>query len=174
MELYDESTQVSLATLERFEASIGPRHTTIVLTRLDLAWTLYKQGKFEDSEIAYKYLLELQSQSKCQIAYDTANILAGLAQVLWELKRRDEAISYYEKVFQIYAEIFGPDDQKSYWVCEELGLCYELEGRTDDAVELYRQMINMLQQSGFSDHHSVAKYQWQIDGLTKAPASDFP
>jgi tetratricopeptide (TPR) repeat protein len=174
LKLYDDSYQVEQAALLRFEASLGPRHTEVLKIRLGLGWTLYTEGKFEESEKEFRSLLALRSQSGSQLKFELLPTLNGLAQSLWKLSRFEEAISCAERVFRGFTEIFGPENRAhSSRVCDRLGYYYEVQGRAEDAVELYQQMIKMLQERGFPDHPAIAKYTMRIERLTSAADSEF-
>jgi tetratricopeptide (TPR) repeat protein len=174
LKLYDDSYQVGQAALLRFGASLGPQHSEVLNIRLGLGWTLYGEGKFEESEKEFRSLLALRSQSGRQLKRELLSVLSGLEHSLWKLNRFEEAISCAEKVFRGFTETFGPEDRaNSSWACDRLGYYYEVQGRAEDAVELYQQMIKILQEREFPDHPTIAEYTTRIERLTSAADSEF-
>jgi tetratricopeptide (TPR) repeat protein len=173
LQLYDDSYQVGQAALLKFEASLGPRHPVVLEIRRGLGFGLYKQSKFAESEREFRCLLELESQSRDQRTLDIAFTENYLAQVLWELNRFEEAISLFKRVLRGYVEVFGPEHRASWEFCDKLGRCYEQQERKEYAVELYQQMIQMIQERGFSAHPAIAEYTTRIERLTTAAGSDF-
>jgi tetratricopeptide (TPR) repeat protein len=173
LQLYEECHQLRHAALMRFEASLGSQHSLVLNIRLGLAWDLYEEGKFEESEREFRYMLALGFQSRNQRRIDTLLALNGLAHALGRLGHFEEAISCYEKTFQGFTGIFGPEDARSCYACDSLGRYYEQQNRAKDAVELYRKMIKMLQEGGFSDHTAIADCTRGIERLTSAADSEF-
>jgi tetratricopeptide (TPR) repeat protein len=174
LKLYDDSYQVGQAALLRFGASLGPRHREVLNIRLGLGWTLYGEGKFEESEKEFRSLLALRSQSGRQLKRELLSVLSGLEHSLWKLNRFEEAISCAEKVFRGFTETFGPENgAHSSRACDRLGYYYEVQGRAEDAVGLYQQMIKMLQERGPPDHPAIAEYTMRIERLTSAADSEF-
>jgi hypothetical protein len=118
-------------------------------------------------------LLALHSQSGNQSKLELQFILNGLAHSLWKLSRFEEAFSCSGRVIRGFREIFGPEDTGSSPACDRLGYSYEVQGRSEDAVELYWQMIKMLQGGGFSDHPAIAMLTMRIERLTSAQIRNF-
>jgi tetratricopeptide (TPR) repeat protein len=168
-----DSYQVGQAALLRFESYLGPRHPAVLKIRLGLGWNLYGEGKFEESEREFRFLLALHSQSGSQSKLELQFILNGLAHSLWKLSRFEEAFLCIGRVIRGFREIFGPEDTGSSPACDRLGYSYEVQGRSEDAVELYWQMIKMLQGGGFSDHPAIAKLTMRIERLTSAQTRNF-
>jgi tetratricopeptide (TPR) repeat protein len=166
LKLYEDSYQVRQAALLRFEPSLGPQHPAVLKIKLGLGWNLSYQGKFEESERVFRHLLAMKSQPMRQRKLNTVLTNNGLAYALWKLSRFEESISCSERVFRGFTEILGPEHRGSCSACESLGRCYEQQNRTEDAVQLYRRTIKMLQEGGYPDHPAIAEYRMCIERLT--------
>jgi tetratricopeptide (TPR) repeat protein len=173
LKLYEDSYQVRQAALLRFEPSLGPQHPAVLRIKLGLGWNLSYQGKFEESERVFRHLLEMKPQPMRQRKLNRILAVMGLAYALWKLSHFEESISCSERVFRGFTEIFGPEHRGSCSACEGLGRCYEQQNRTEDAVELYRRTIKMLQEGGFPDHPAIIEYTVSIERLTAASDSAF-
>ena len=56
----------------------------------------------------------------------------------------DEAIKWYWEVLHTRASAFGWDYRYTLRVCYDLGECYQLCNRYDDAISLYREVVRRL------------------------------
>jgi tetratricopeptide (TPR) repeat protein len=89
----------------------------------------------------------------------------GLAWVLRKMDRFGEAITWSEKAFERSRDMYGPEHEWTLRACEDLGECYEKEGRYADALELYQQTVEKLRAGGGIEHPAVADFESYIDNI---------
>jgi len=139
---YVESCSIAKIAMERFSNSLGLDHPYVVKVRTDLAWSMLNAGELAESEEIFRGLV-LRNAQEVEISVKL-NTWTGLANVLKEQGKVDEAFTWYEKVLQARLASHGPCNSETVNACGNLGFCYEKQGRYNNALQLYRNMISSI------------------------------
>ncbi len=141
---YIESCSISKNAMERFSGSLGLDHPDVIVVRIDFAWSLFHAEKLAESEEIFRGLV-LQNAQYVNMD-NKLNIWSGLAIVLLGQGKVDEAIPWYEKAFQARLASYGPYSE-TVRTCGILGYWYNWQGRHNDALQLYRNMISSIKET---------------------------
>ncbi|PMD45824.1 TPR-like protein [Hyaloscypha variabilis F] len=142
---HEEGCQLAKNTLERFCPVLGDEHPDVMATKVALARNMAKGGDLEGSEKLFRELVATESRISSSIElHGLSNSKCGLARVLMLRGCYDEAIKWYWEVLHTRASAFGWDYRYTLRVCYDLGECYQLCNRYDDAISLYREVVRRL------------------------------
>jgi tetratricopeptide (TPR) repeat protein len=142
---YMESCSIARNAMGRFSGSLGQDHPDVIEVRISFAWSMLMAGKLAESEEIFRDLV-LRNAQNGKIS-KTLNIWSGLAAALEQQGKVDEAITWYEKSFRARLASFGPCNSRTVSNCSDLGRCYENEGRYNDALQLYRNVISSIKET---------------------------
>jgi tetratricopeptide (TPR) repeat protein len=162
---YDESYSVLYDAVQKSKTSLGPEHLRTLDLQNNLAFTLYAQGKLEEGEEIFREVWSLHCKLFGESAFSSLYTVKGLALVLKKMDRIGEAIAWSENLFGRSLDLYGPEHEWALDACEDLGECYEKEGRYADALELYQQMVEKLRSSGNIGHPAVAYFESSIENI---------
>ena len=164
-ELYKESEDIARHAVERFEMSLGPEHPIILKTHVQLARSIAAQGQYQESEDMLRTVLKQQSIILGESHPYTLSTTWGLAMLFEEMDYLEEATILYEKSFWGDLDLYEPDGRNTISSCDYLGWCYEKQGRYDDAMKLYRQLVERIQAVKGNDHPAIAKIQGWMESV---------
>jgi tetratricopeptide (TPR) repeat protein len=159
-EAYDMITNA----IGRFRDTLGPRYPTIFLLQMDLAWNMLKLGMLHEGEKLYRALISFSAESRDGewSCLELSNLYHGLAKALMRTGRVEEAIHWYQKALEERLTCYGANDVLTRHTCRSLAWCYQDQGRYDDALKLYHQMIDKIRQSGEDPDGAYAEFESEI------------
>jgi tetratricopeptide (TPR) repeat protein len=159
-EAYDMITNA----IERFRGTLGLRHRTIFLFQIDLAWTMLELGKLHEGEKLYRALISFSTECRDGqwSSSNLSDLYQGLAKALMRTGRVEEAIPWHQKALEGQLTCYGANDALTQATCWSLGWCYEDQGRYDDALKLYHQMIDKIRQSSEDLDGANAEFESEI------------
>jgi len=141
LERYGESTNLQRSMAERARGSFGEEHPITSMAYAALATTFMTEGKLLESAKFFRASITAQLDVYDKTVADILDSIAGLAKVLFQLGECEEATAWYEKLFAGRREVHGLEYHETTSSCELLGLCYEKQGRWQQAMTLYRGVI---------------------------------
>jgi tetratricopeptide (TPR) repeat protein len=160
----EEAYNMITNAIERFRGTLGPRHPNIFHLQMHLAWNMLKLGMLHEGEKLYRALISLSAESRdgewsCS---DLSYLHKGLAKALRTTGRVEEAIYWYQKALEEQLTCYGANDVLTRGTCRGLAWCYQDQGRYDDALKLYHQMIDKVRQSGEDPDGANAEFESEI------------
>jgi tetratricopeptide (TPR) repeat protein len=93
---------------------------------------------------------------------ELSTLYDGLALALMGTGRVEEAIHWYQKALEGWLICYGANDALAQEACWSLAWCYQDQGRYDDALKLYHQMIDKIRQSGEDPDGANAEFEVEI------------
>jgi tetratricopeptide (TPR) repeat protein len=167
--LYKESEDIARRAVERFEVSLSPEHPSILNTHVHIARSIAARGKYLESEDIYRTVWKQQSKLLGESHPQALFTAWGLAISLENMERLEEATIWYEKSFWGDLGVYGPDGNDTIRSCYWLGRSYEMQGRYDDAMKLYRQLVERIQAVKGNDHPAIAEVKGWIERVQSRP-----
>jgi tetratricopeptide (TPR) repeat protein len=164
---YDKSYSVLYDAVQKSKISLGPEDLYTLDLQNSLAWTLYVQKRLKESEEIFREVWSLQCKLFRESTFTSEVTIRGLAAVLIEMDRFGDAIEWSEKLFGRSLDAYGPEHEWTLEACEDLGECYEKEGRYVEALELYQNMAEKLRSSGSIEHPAVARFESYIEDVSE-------
>jgi pentatricopeptide repeat protein len=160
----EEAYNISSNAIERFKDTLGLEHRDIFHLRMDLASNMLQLGKLHEGEKLYRALISFsdESQDGEMSCSDLSHLYDGLATVLKRTGRVEEAIHWYQKALEGLLTCYGANDILTRDNCWILASCYQDQGRYDDALKLYHQMIDKIRQSGEDPDGANAEFEFEI------------
>jgi pentatricopeptide repeat protein len=163
---YEESLSISTNAVERFTPLLGSTHPLIRGLNERRAWSLLRTGILVESEKLFRDLVAFYSVGKVETrGTDLANAWFGFANVLSKMGRLGDAIGWYEKCFQFSVTSYGANHKESIALCYQFADCYEEQGRFDDALSVFRQMIHKLRASGQDSEDAILDLGSEIERI---------
>jgi tetratricopeptide (TPR) repeat protein len=142
---HKEGCQLAQKALEKFSPVLGDEHPDVLETKVALARNMAKGGDLFGSEKIFREVIATESDiGHCTGTHGLSNSKCGLARVLMLSECYDEAIEWYLEVLQARASAYGWDYPYTLRVCWDLGECYQVCKRVDDAITLYRDVVRRL------------------------------
>lgn len=141
LERYGESMNLQQSMAEKAKASFGEEHPITSMAYAALATTFMSEGKLLESANFFRASITAQLHVYDKTVSDILDSITGLAEVLFQLGEIKEATVWYEKLFAGRREVHGLEYHQTASSCESLGLCYEKQGRWEEAMKLYRGVI---------------------------------
>jgi tetratricopeptide (TPR) repeat protein len=168
---YVESCSIAKNAIEKFSDSLGLDHPVLLAVQSDLSWSMLKAGKLAESEGRFRDL-HLRYPQNERRTVEPLNIWSGLAAVLKEQGKVDEATTWYEKSFQAKLASYGACSSITVNSCGCLRFCYEKQGRYDDVLQLYRKMISSIKDTTMDRNDEdpnelIAKVEGWIEEVLK-------
>ena len=155
---YVESCSIAKNAMDRFSNSLGLDHPSVIEIRSNFAWSLLEAGKLAESEEIFRILVLPNDQDGG--LYNKLDIWIGLAHVLKRLGKVDEAITWYEKSFRANLASYGHRSSETVNAGGNLGSCYEAQGRDDDALQLYQNMISKIKDTTRDENDELDPNEW--------------
>ena len=146
---YDESYQITSFALERFAPLLAPQHIYLVYELQEQrAQSLLEVGRLVESEKHFRDLVVCYATSNIErLNRELSNAWSGLADVLAQLGNRVEATGWYEKYIQMRISSNQGVDDVLVTTFYKLLACYQEQGRFDDTLTAYRQVIEKWRKS---------------------------
>lgn len=142
---HSQGCQLAQKALEKFGPVLGDEHPDFLETKVALARNMAKGGDLTGSEKLFREVIATESDiGHCTGSHGLSNSKCGLARVLMLSGCYDEAIQWYLEVLQARGSAYGWDHPYTLRVCYDLGECYQVCKRVDDAIALYRDVIRRL------------------------------
>jgi tetratricopeptide (TPR) repeat protein len=142
---HKEGSQLAQKALEKFLLVLGEEHPDVLETKVALARNMAKGGDLSESEKLFREVIATESEiGYCTQSQGLSNSKCGLARVLMLKGCYDEAIKWYLEVIEARAAAYGWGYPHTLRVCYDLGECYQVCKRVDDAVRLYRDVVRRL------------------------------
>jgi non-specific serine/threonine protein kinase/serine/threonine-protein kinase len=85
-----------------------------------LAWTLFRQGKLDESMAVYDEIIPLLLRHKGPDSTEAARYLDNKGAVLWNFGRTEEAAAAFEESAKISLRVEDPRFVRAYWVLDRL------------------------------------------------------
>jgi tetratricopeptide (TPR) repeat protein len=159
---HKEGCKLAQKALEKFGPVLGHEHPDILETKVALARNMAKGGDLFRSEKLFREVIATESNAVHGAgSHGLSNSKCGLARVLMLSGCYNEAIKWYLEVLQARASAYGWDYPYTLRVCYDLGECYQMCKRVDDAIILYRDVVRRL---WMTDHFGNA-FNPDIDDL---------
>ena len=90
------------------------------------------EAQLEEARMGYEKLIAKEGEES-----ERANSARGaLAEVLYALRRYDEALEHWEGVTQRNMALYGEDDELTLEAAEYLALCLDRVGRNEEALDV--------------------------------------
>ncbi|MBL8149128.1 MAG: tetratricopeptide repeat protein [Blastocatellia bacterium] len=113
-------------------------------TRLSIkAVTLYQQGKYKESEILLKQVLETRKSMLGVNHLDTASTLNNLAISYEGQARYEEAEPLYKQVLEITKSLLGLNTRETASILGNIANLYSAQGRYEEAEPLFKQALEI-------------------------------
>lgn len=141
----------------------GDDHPSTAAGYGQLAIGYKRMGNFEKAELCYRKSLELWEKIVGPDHVSTAGAMAGLGNVLVELQKYGEAEILFKQALQIQRNHYNENNEAL--VLGALGGLYLKRGDTDMAEDLYRQAINLYENTGAESHFDVVQLRQKLDQL---------
>lgn len=153
---YDESYQITSFALERFTPLLAPQYISLVYDLQEKrAQSLLEVGRLVESAKHFRDLVVCYATSNIErLNSELSNAWCGLANVLAQLGNRAEATGWYEKYIRMRISSDRGADYALATTFYELLACYQEQGRFDDTLTAYRQVIEKFRKS-HSDTESL-------------------
>jgi tetratricopeptide (TPR) repeat protein len=119
------------------------------------ARVLKSEGRLRESEETLRAILKRASNYP---SITKSLTMVQLAEVLMESSQEEEAITWRENIFSMDVESFGIEHKFSRYTSMELGFSYADQGRFDDAILHFQQIIEKLAPSNLDDPGSLDDY----------------
>jgi tetratricopeptide (TPR) repeat protein len=126
-------------------------------SKCNLARELKEKGLLHESDILFERTARKQIEMSGEYSLEAISIVKELCCLLLETCQYKKAGTWLEKLFHVYRKLHGPDHEEVLNVCDELGRCYEGQGRYQDALNLYEQMSQETGEVVGSNHPSIAR-----------------
>jgi tetratricopeptide (TPR) repeat protein len=137
------------------------------------AWSLFNRGKVPESEKVFRALVSSYSITAVeQSTKEFANLSCGLAIALSEMGRKEEATVWFEKSWQVRISSFGANHFASIATCFGLANCYEAQGRFEDVLKTYRQMIDKIRDAHEDPNERIAELELEANRIEDLLARD--
>jgi len=161
---HEDGCRLSSIALERFSLVLGPEHPETLQAKVSLARNMSKAGNLADSERIFREVVAAESKHRGETkALGLSNSTFGLAEVLVMQRCYEEAIEWYQVVFEAELNGYGPDHQYTRDTCHLLGECYLKQGRYQDGLQLYRRMMSAMQSTGNSTQPYIREIESWIE-----------
>jgi hypothetical protein len=161
---FEEGYNLAHTALERYNTSLGSEHPVILETQLELAWNLSELGRMAESEQIFRAVVALQSKSACEAhPLGLSGGYSGLARFLMMMGQFEEAVCFYETIFQARLEAYGAGSPQTISTCYFLGNCYENLQRYQDAWQVYRQAVDRIRSAGKVAHPSILELEAKME-----------
>ena len=146
---YDESYQITSFALERFAPLLAPQKIYLVYELQEQrAQSLLEVGRLVESEKHFRDLVVCYATSNIErLNRELSNAWSGLADVLAQLGNRVEATGWYEKYIRMRISSNQGVDYVLVTTFYKLLACYQEQGRFDDTLTAYRQVIEKWRKS---------------------------
>jgi len=172
---YEEAQVACSSAIEALEGSLGPESQSLINLQGRMAWNLLHQGQVEESEALFRTVVNRSLRTRHENPRYELDFTDGLASALVRLGRMDEAASWYERSYSVFAEHYPLASAKVLSACYRLGRCYKAQCRQDDAWKLYedhiRKMRKTLETENLeSDVQSAVEKALQWLGVREAAA----
>jgi len=177
--LYEESHDLAAKAIETFTPLIGARHTEIFGLKNLQGWNMYKSGRLEESETLFRTLASIGPKTEdgaCDTTSFFDDLLSevwyGLGGTLYDLGNANEAVGWLEKAFHSKLSRYRANDSVTISRCYTLCNRYEHLGHYDDALNLYRRMIDEIRELGEDPDGAVADFEYEIARIEEYLADD--
>jgi pentatricopeptide repeat protein len=145
---YEESYKVATSARERFRTILESQHIYLISLEEQVARSLLEVGRLAESEKLVRNLVSLYaSRNLGTHNSDVSNAWCGLGNVLAQMGQRDEATGWYEKFLQMRIHSDMGVDTAFITTGYNLVYCYQEQGRLEDALNVYHQMMNKFAKS---------------------------
>ncbi|KAE9376184.1 TPR-like protein [Stipitochalara longipes BDJ] len=142
---HEEGCQLARKSLEKFSPVLGEEHPDVLATKVALAQNMAKGGDLTSSERLFREVVATESGiGDSTEVHGLLNSKCGLARVLTLRGYYDEATKWYLEALHARASAFGWDYRYTLRVVYDLGECYQMCNRYDDAISLYREVVRQL------------------------------
>jgi tetratricopeptide (TPR) repeat protein len=169
---HEESHNIATKTIDAFAPVLGATNQELLEVKYLLAWNVYKLGRLQESEEQFRALASLYPAYDFFKSDETVfprntllNVWSGLADVLWDMGKGNEAASWLEKSFRGALSIGRANSRTTEDTCRRLGSCYEINGRYNDALKLYNQMIDEIRKLGNDHAGAIPQYESEISRI---------
>ena len=103
----DEASEILEATASMQSELLGPGHNDTLITQANLADCFQKAGKLPQAETLLKAVLESTINQYGEVQEQTINTLMALTDVLAQMEKPDEAVSYYDFAIRLQQAFYG-------------------------------------------------------------------
>lgn len=116
--------------LDLLQATLGPTHPTVLLTKQSLSVQLMRQGEHDSSEALISEACKRSAEQHGHGSLMARNCLRRLANLYCEQKRWDEAAAVFEDVIARDTQISGssPTHETSVFTCQNLSMINHQKG----------------------------------------------
>ncbi len=129
---------------------------------------LQVSGKYAESELLYRRLLDIRVQLLGKEHLEVAGTLNDLAKVLTDQSKYSEAEPLLRQALTIYEVQFGKEDPRIAFGLNNLSGLLNTQGRYADAEPLYRRLLDLREKSLGKDNLGVAVSLKNLAGLLDA------
>lgn len=147
---YEESYQVATNAQERFNSLLGHGQTHMLLIGLEeqRARSLLEIRRLDESEKLVRNLANVyETRNLGTHNSDVSNAWCGLGNVLSQMGHREEATQWYKKYIEMRVSSDRGIDSAFIATGYKLVYCYQEQGRLDDALKVYYQMLDKFPKS---------------------------
>jgi tetratricopeptide (TPR) repeat protein len=162
---FEDAIKYYLLAAERAREFLGDEHTTTMACNRSIGRTLRRKGVIRESEELLFATTKLQTKALGEDHVETLWTMFELGCTLCESDKDQEGAGalWLEKCFQKGLDIFEPKHSLTIYSCDSLGICYERQGRYDDALALYHKLLNNVRDAEGAEDPTISKIQGWID-----------
>jgi tetratricopeptide (TPR) repeat protein len=162
---FDAGRLLANDALERFSATLGPDHPSVLSAQTALGMNLGEIGKLEESEAIFREVISVRSTSGRTRSLALSVCTSALARVLLKRGCYGEATNLYEDINKARLAAYGPEHSYSMSSCYRLGACYERQERYQDALDLYHHMLDSIRNRGKHGSQKIKNLEGEIAWL---------
>jgi len=149
--LYSRAQTLLERSAETRRHILGPKHPETLRSLDDLAWVLYRGGRYSEAEKLQRLVLDdrraLDPKSR-----ETAESAMHLAATLEGERRYADAEKLDREAFEISRQAFGPEYPLTLATMSNLSGTLELEGRYEEATPLLWQTLELERRTLGAEH----------------------
>ncbi len=138
---------------------LGETDPETLESRFRVAMSQAVAGEYDAAEAGLRSVLAEQAQVLGRRHRATSSTLRGLAHLLRNTGRVQEAEPLYDEALAIQREILGPDDPHTIRTENELGILYWSQGRYEEAEPLLTESLRRAEQHFGSDDPRTLTYR---------------
>lgn len=150
-------TELAIDILEKSHEYFSQEGNQVKLYRikLHLAKAYRHNEEYKKSELLYRELLDERVQTEISIKTKPSSLYNNLAFTLVNQDRHEEAIKYYQKSYDIYAEVYGEHHPNALVILNNLSAAYRHIGNYSMAETILKERIQLVLNEYGENHWRV-------------------
>ena len=153
---YDEAEALLREALAVFRAAGEPLHVRAPEVMSTLSWVLQQTGKLDEAESLSREVLDHNRATYGDDSSEVAQQLVNIGQIERGRGNMAEAESVLRQAVEIYSRNLGEGDMITVVAKQHFATVLDDSGSSEQAAELYPQIIEVLESTYGGDHWQVA------------------